>query len=39
MERNYIKQSAIIEALEKWDSSDLLCFLLMERIINGKNNN
>ena len=25
MERNYIKESAIIEALEKWDSSDLLC--------------
>lgn len=25
MERNYIKQNAIIEALEKWDSSDLLC--------------
>lgn len=25
MERNYIKQSAIIEALEKWNSSDLLC--------------
>ena len=25
MGRNYIKQNAIIEALEKWDSSDLLC--------------
>lgn len=25
MERNYIKESAIIEALERWDSSDLLC--------------
>lgn len=25
MEKDYIKQSAIIEALERWDSSDLLC--------------
>lgn len=25
MERNYIKQNAIIEALENWDSSDMLC--------------
>lgn len=33
MERNYIKQSAIIEALENWDSSDLLC-LWNDMIVN-----